>query len=249
VKAKLVFCFSILIALCLVSGSNTIEGAAKSKAKTKKRVCKKAPNKSPSAIAKADGCALKFNGCDRKAVKNRRTDSPYTFHNGGRAISVADWFTIVCPLDPGVPARKEVPKNKAMKMEELKVKIRAFILAVVFEPDNDIHVQIADSPEFDQQQLVIEIPPGAAFCDSRSTFMALYRADGGDKPQGYKFKNPPLVEVTGYLFLDSAHMTRKRGDFCTQNGNRGFKGGLPKSPVRGIWELHPVIRIKRVSNR
>jgi hypothetical protein len=30
------------------------------------------------------------------------------------------------------------------------------------------------------------------------------------------------------------------------NGRRGIKGGLKASPVRGLWEVHPVFSLKKI---
>lgn len=94
--------------------------------------------------------------------------------------------------------------------------------------------------------MVVEIPPGADYCDARSAMMELFRADGGDRITGHVFKHPPQVELTGYLFLDAAHMRAGRTDYCTNNGGRGIHGTLKNSPVRGIWEVHPVVSLKKV---
>lgn len=164
-------------------------------------------------------------------------------------MSVADFFAFTCPLDVRVPTRKsDVPEGEAMESEKVKIKIRAFVMAMKRDPDNDLHVQIADrSRPYSQQQLIVEIPPGEAYCDARSALMAMFRSDGGARlSRGFVFKHPPHVEVTGYLFLDKAHMRARRTDFCTNNGGRGIKGGLAASPVRGIWELHPVIKLEGV---
>jgi hypothetical protein len=202
-----------------------------------------------AAPAQDNGCDLNFTGSSRKAVKLRAADLDYTFRNGGRAVSVADFFTFVCPLDVRVPTRKsDVPEGEAMEPEEVKIKIRAFVMAMKRDPDNDLHVQVADRARpYSQKQLLVEIPPGEDYCDARSALMAMFRADGGSRlSRGFIFKHPPHVEVTGYLFLDKAHMRARRTDFCTNNGGRGIKGGLATSPVRGIWELHPVIKLEGV---
>lgn len=199
--------------------------------------------------AQDNGCDLSFTGSSRRAVKLRAASLDYTFRNGGRPASVADFFSFVCPLDPNVPTRKsEIPEGEAMDSEKTKVKIRAFVMAMKRDPDNDLHVQIADRARpYDQQQLIVEIPPGEEYCDARSALMGLFRADGGTTlSRGYIFQRPPRVEVTGYLFLDKAHMRARRTDYCTNNGGRGMKGGLAQSPVRGIWELHPVIKLEGV---
>jgi hypothetical protein len=66
----------------------------------------------------------------------------------------------------------------------------------------------ADAASPYKQQLIVEVPPGADYCDARSALMDLFRADGGKKISGtgYKFKHPPHVELTGYLFLDAWHI-------------------------------------------
>jgi len=209
-------------------------------------VCRKQPDMSAGAIAAADGCTLHFNGCDRKDVKMRRPGLDYRAMNGGRIMTVANFYEFVCPLDVGVPTKARVPATVAMESEKQLVRIRGHLLAAKFEPDNDIHLQMGDSAEWEQDQLVIEIPPGQNYCEARENLMELYRADGGNRPGGYKFKTPPLVEVTGYLFLDSAHMLARRRDYCSQSGGRGFKAGLPQTMVRGIWEVHPVLTLKKV---
>ncbi len=79
-----------------------------------------------------------------------------------------------------------------------------------------------------------------------ASLMDLFRADGGTKLSGHVFKHPPHVEVTGYLFLDKAHMRKGRTDFCTNNSGRGIKDGLRTSPARGTWEIHPVIKLESV---
>jgi hypothetical protein len=198
-----------------------------------------------------NGCQLRFKGSDRKNVKIRKPKPrpAYTLFEQGRAISVSEWFAFVCSLDVDVPTRKtEIPKTIAMDVEAFQVKIRAHILAAKLEPDNDLHIQIGESAEWNQQQIVVEIPPGDNFCDARTAFMELFRRDGGDKisrSEGYIFKTPPLAEIEGYLFLDSFHIPARsrRSDFCVTSGNRGIKNNLRRSPVRELWELHPVFRL------
>lgn len=56
------------------------------------------------------------------------------------------------------------------------------------------------------------------------------------------------VELTGYLFLDAAHMRKRRTDYCTRGNNagRGIKGGLSPNSVRGIREVHRVFSLRKV---
>lgn len=195
-----------------------------------------------AAPARGDGCDLSFTGSSRKAVKLRDASLDYTFRNGGRAISVADFFASTCSLDQDVPTNpRDISNDEAMDSEKLKIKIKAFVMAMKRDPDNDLHVQVADRARpYSQEQLIVEIPPGAEYCDARSALMRMFRSDGGTTlSRGFIFRHPPRVEVTGYLFLDKAHMRARRTDFCTNNGGRGIKGWLAQSPVRGIWELQP----------
>lgn len=108
-------------------------------------------------------------------------------------------------------------------------------------------MQIGESAEWDQEQVVVEIPPGRNFCDARSAVYDLMRADGWNgRSRDWIFRDPPRADVTGYVFLDSAHMPARtrRSDYCVMNGNRGMKNRRTTSPVRGLWELHPVFRVE-----
>ena len=230
-----------LILLLLAAGACTFAGRG---------AAVPAPATTARAAPQAgDGCELAFEGSDRKAVKLRPAGLDYTVLNGGRPVSLTDFFAAVCPLDERVPTRRsEVPAGEPLPEERLKVKVRGYVMALKLEEDNDLHVQIADRAEpFDQEQIVVEIPPGEEYCDARTAMMALFRADGGTSVRRHVFNSSPQVDVTGYLFLDAAHMRARRTDYCTDNGGRGVRSGRGASPVRGIWELHPVIKLEPVS--
>lgn len=203
-----------------------------------------------TATQDPNGCALRFEGEARARVKNRSPrQRGYFMVNGGRALDVPGWFSLVCALDEEAPARRrDVPETVAMPSEKQQVKVRAHILAVRREPDNDLHVQIGETDEWDQEQIVVEIPPGRNFCDARSVVLDLMRADGWNGRREWIFRNPPQAEITGYIFLDSGHLpaNARRSDWCVRNGNRGMKNGRRVSPVRGLWEIHPVFRVEPV---
>lgn len=220
---RFIFAFALacLLVLCL-----TFSSSAKRK-------------RNHAAIPQDDnGCALSFTGTARKRVKLRSTTLDYPEHNSGRPISVSEFLAFVCPLDAEVPAR--VPSTEPMDMEKVTVTLKGFVMAMKKDPDNDLHIQIADAARpYRQEQIIVEIPPTAAYCPARTKMMDLFRADGGGRlSSGHVFTDPPRVEVTGYLFLDSTH-----GPSCTANGGRGIKNGLPTSPVKGTWEIHPVISL------
>jgi hypothetical protein len=75
--------------------------------------------------------------------------------------------------------------------------VRGFLVAAKFErnQDHDIHVQMAASPEWEQDQLIIEIPAGGKYCPVRKALWALVRADrekSGSKSKAdtIKFEDP-----------------------------------------------------------
>ncbi|HKG61315.1 MAG TPA: hypothetical protein VKB05_16255 [Pyrinomonadaceae bacterium] len=208
---------------------------------------------SSSFVAQTDnGCKLKFLGKDsaRKAVKLRPTTKNYRKYNDGDPLSVKEFLNPLC-FDVSKKVFKKVPTGAAMPIEEQTITLHAFVLAMKHDDnDNDLHIQVGDKPKpFNQPQVIVEIPPTNKFCDARTAMMNLFRADGGQgDPKDYFFKNPPEVEITGYLFLDSHH-----GLTCTGDGGRGIRKkvkGKPapkRSPVRTTWELHPVIRLVKTN--
>jgi membrane peptidoglycan carboxypeptidase len=231
----------LLIILCLLTTVASQPSLAQRRRRASRARSRPAPTRTTTTN---DGCDLRFAGSYRKQVKLRPTNLDYTFHNSGRAITVTDWLAFTCSLDPEVPLKSNIPATTALAQERVKIKLRGFLMAVKRDPDNDLHVQIAERARpYNQSQIIIEIPPGQEFCAARSKMAALTRADGGTVNK-HIFARPPEVEATGYLFIDGTHMEAHRGDYCAQNGGRGIKGSLSKSPVRGIWELHPVIKLE-----
>ena len=189
-----------------------------------------------------NGCGLKFTGKARKLVKMRAPNRNYPKFKNGDAISVREFLTELCPgASTKVP--DPVPAKTAMLVERQTVTVRAFVLAMKRDPDNDLHIQIGDKASpFNQNQIIVEIPPTEKFCDVRTVMMDLLRVEKPNAPKQHVFKNPPEVEITGYLFLDSHH-----GSTCTGSGGRGIKNGLKKSPVKSTWEVHPVISLSLIN--
>jgi hypothetical protein len=97
-----------------------------------------------------------------------------------------------------------VPTKTAMVVERQTVTIRALLFAMKRDPDNDLHIQIGDKAKpFKQDQITVEIPLTNKFCDVRTAMMGLLRAENENAPLQYVFNNPPEVELTAYLFLNS----------------------------------------------
>jgi len=187
-----------------------------------------------------DDCSLTFAGSARKAVKLRTTSSGthYTKINGGNPITVAQWFTKTCALDSKVPGT--VPATKAMPgIETQTVKLEGFPIAAKFDPDRDLHAEIAGSPKWNTPHIVVEVPPGEPYCSARKALWDLVRQElpANSTSKIHVMNTPPKVDVTGYIFLDTAH---GHTNFCHTSGGRGVKKG-GQQMVRGLWEIHPVL--------
>lgn len=206
---------------------------------------KKRPAKS---VKEADDCSLSFKGKERRSVKLRTIDesSTYEIVNNGTSISVAMWHTLVCRLDKEVV--REVPETGAiMGVETKKVSIEAYLLAAKFkaDEDHDIHAEISDSPKWNSDHIIIEVPPGEEYCKPRKALWSIIKNDNALLDNDEKILEKPVkIRATGYIFLDA-----KSGftDRCNSHGGRGLKYGKhAKSNVIGLYELHPVIELQRV---
>src|SRR5207244_52740 len=121
----------VLILPCLLVVSLTFSSSAKRKT-------------NHTTVPQDDnGCDLTFTGSARKRVKLRSPTLDYPEHNDGQPISVSDFLAFVCPLDADVP--HPVPSTEPMDMEKVKVTLSGFVMAMKKDPDNDLHIQIADA--------------------------------------------------------------------------------------------------------
>ena len=206
------------------------------------------PKKPPRSTLKGlapDDCNLTFAGSARKAVKLRSPSagSSYTKLNGGSPITVAQWFKTTCSLDSKVPA--SVSATKPMSgIETQTVTLEGFLVAAKFDPDRDIHAEIAGSPTWDTPHVIVEVPPGQNY---RSTRKALWGLVSEELPANSKstihvMQNPPKVDVTGFLFLDTAH---GKTNYCKTSGGRGVTPKGKQQQVQGLWEIHPVIDLTK----
>jgi len=176
-------------------------------------------------------------------VKLRNTASGvhYTKINNGKPITVAQWFKRVCALDSKVPAT--VPATKPMQgIETQTLTLEGFLVAAKFDPDRDLHAEIAGSPNWNGPHVIIEVPPGGPYCAPRKALWDLVKAElpANSTSTIHVMQTPPKVDVTGYIFLDTAH---GKTDFCHTSGGRGVKKG-GKQMVQGLWEVHPVLDLE-----
>jgi hypothetical protein len=198
------------------------------------------PKRSTLARIAPDDCNQQFAGSARKAVKLRKASDGSTYKkvNGGSPISVSDWFTMTCSLDPKVPGT--VPASKPMKEIETQiVTLQGFLMAAKLDPDHDLHAEIAGSNKWNSPHLIVEVPPGAEYCTARKALWNLVAQElpPNSKSKTHIMQHPPQVQLTGYVFLDTAHGST---NFCRTSGGRGVKKqGVQK--VQGLWEIHPVL--------
>jgi hypothetical protein len=198
-----------------------------------------------------DSCSLTFEGRARRAVKLRTPQAGvhYKKINGGSPITTDQWFETMCGFDSELP--DQIPTIVPMQgLENKEVTLRGFLMGAKFEKDGDqdVHAEIAGSEDWEDKHVVVEVPPGKAFCDPRTALWSLIRTDfksAGKPEQDHWIMDQPVeVRITGFVFLDSSHGTV---DTCTKNGGRGLrkKGGVSK--VEGLWEIHPVIKVEKVT--
>src|SRR5213596_788764 len=169
----------------------------------------------------ADDCSLQFQGSARKAVKLRTKVSgkDYKKVSNGDAISVSDWLKMTCSLDGDVPS--QIPATKAMPgIETQTVTLDGFLVAAKFEAtaDHDIHAEIAESPKWETPHVVVEVPPGPAYCDARKKVWSLVKAElpATSTSTIHVMETPPKVRITGYVLdrkstrLNSSHTVLSR---------------------------------------
>jgi hypothetical protein len=201
------------------------------------------------------GCDLGWGGGQsREKVKNRKPSdgANYTKHGSqAQPLSIADWFNVTCKLnqDPSLPLI--VPDSKETVMPGIEtntVTVDGYIVALKWDNDNDLHIQISPQAKFIDGQILVEIPAMQEYCDARTTVWDLIHQDekkGGNKVakgKGRIMKTPVHVVVTGFVFFDGHHGDTKNG--CTKPHISGIHGpGRTTSPIQGLWEIHPVTKL------
>jgi hypothetical protein len=154
-----------------------------------------------------------------------------------------------------------VPKTQVIKnVEDIQVTLKAYLVAVRFEKnsepgdgkDNEFHLEVGATPQWKGSHAVVEVTTGKPSCSARKAAWQLATADfAADTSKGNQkltvlriFARPPLVLITGYVFVDGVHAHKGMTPFkwAHDSGRRGItvkKLGLG-SQVNGLFELHPV---------
>jgi hypothetical protein len=201
---------------------------------------------SPASAQRApDDCSWQSESKLRKAVKLRTAadGKGYTDYNQGRSITIDEWFKLTCGLDGLVP--QQIPLDRPIEgAETIRVTLRGYLLGARFErdDDHDIHVELAASPDWNTDHIVLEMSAGDEYCAARQALWKLVRRDGcrGDE---CILRKPVEVLVTGYLLIGNPQ--KGVTDYCHASVSRGMRRGKQESRVRGLWRLQPVLSVKK----
>lgn len=215
-----------------------------------------------------DDPSWRYHRGSRVPVKSRTAQdgAGYTVFNGGKPISVTRYFNLVRSLEPKLP--KKVPNGKAMRgIETIRVTVRGYLVAAHFQRkgDKDMHATLSATPDFNTTRLTTELPPGPQYQQARQALWQLVRHDIGPAPSAspqfdkWVFKNPPRVQVVGYVFFDSHHAQgnktyeapgeeedtdEKESEERQEELTRDY-GNAPavRQTIRRGWEIHPVLAL------
>jgi hypothetical protein len=193
---------------------------------------------------KPDDCSWENQSKARKAVKTRSAASgkSYLNYNNGKPITIPEWYNLTCSLDAKVPA--QIPAEAPIAgAETVRVTLRGYLLGAHFERegDHDMQAELAAGPEWNSDHVLLELAPGAEFCEARRQLWRLVRKDGCQSDQCI-MRKPVEVVVTGYLLLSSAPATK---NYCQVPSVRGMHKGNEGSMIRGAWRLQPVFAVRK----
>lgn len=121
------------------------------------------------------------------------------------------------------------------------------VTLVKLEPDGDLHIQLVDQDADDGDvNVVVEVPFGDPWCDIRQeVFSWTTRTFPFSETSGRKLTltKTPVITVTGKAFYDAIH----GGGDTSRNRRPVPKNAAKTSRNVTIWEIHPVMDLKVVS--
>lgn len=199
-----------------------------------------------------DDCGWESGSKLRRAVKLRTVAAgeSYADYNLGRPIRLPQWYAFTCSLDARVPSI--IPESTPLpELETVRVRLRGYLVGARFErdEDHDIQAELAASPEWNSDHVLIEMPAGRDYCAARHALWELLRRDGcrGDE---CIMRMPIEVTVTGYLLLGGAPPQPSQGvtSYCQAMNGRGISRNGGPSHVRGAWRLQPVLSVEAATH-
>ena len=181
----------------------------------------------------------------RLGLKTRTlsTTADYTSYNKGKAIDLGQWFKFTCGLESLVP--KVMPSDKPVDgLETFRVTVKGYVMGMRFmrDGDHDIAVELAATPDWNSDHIVVEMSAGPDYCPARKALMDLVRKDGC-KDDMCIMKKPVKIAVTGFVLVGNPQPGAT--DLCHLPSTRGLKKDDQIVHVRGIWRLQPVVAVKK----
>jgi hypothetical protein len=98
---------------------------------------------------------------------------------------------------------EQIPTDAPIqRAETIRVTIRGYLLGAHFERDgdHDMQAELAAGPEWNTDLVLLELAPGAEYCEARQGLWQLVRKDGCKSI----LRKPVEVLVTGYLLVGGA---------------------------------------------
>lgn len=200
-----------------------------------------------------------FRGAYRSGPKNTPPEEIRKFPRwppDGRAITVAEFLRDFVPpmTDPFLPRHlRPIPTPDWLTpripgIETWRLRMKGYPVAAAWQQDNDIHQEIADSPDWFAPHVLTEIPAGPLFKQPRDALGAsVFRTTdpmwrGGRvrilRPEPFVFEGAPFLDLEhGVMDATGFHPNPAR-----PVGMSFDQGRYPRRLEGHPWEaLHPVI--------
>jgi hypothetical protein len=164
---------------------------------------------------------------ERYAMKTRKAPATRNAANIPE-VSVRDMVRWATPKNPTVSGSPLNARERQIVMVTGWVR-----LTKISDDDCDIHIQLAADPSKHFPQVIAEIPPA-----SKTLRKEFAHALGANVTKSTKFFDGPRavkITVTGFAFFDASHV-------CADHPKEGCAHGRG---VSTLWELHPVLALRR----
>jgi hypothetical protein len=188
-----------------------------------------------------------FTGSDRAAAKLSVVDGTPRSFADIKALTdfLAEGDRADDAMEDRDPRIGRDPNSDRVDVEQVAVRVQAFLYAASREKDNDFHLILGRAPREDEDPVYMTAEISglpARNADSfrtlkaaRDAYKQFFSQNGFELPTlSYDFYNPPIpVTVEGSIFFDVTH----------SNGDHpGPKKLRPHIPT--IWEIHPITSIE-----
>jgi hypothetical protein len=132
-------------------------------------------------------------------------------------------------------AVKNDPSTPPMDASAKWFALTGRVVAVKVEADGDLHIALQDATGNKPGIVVVEVPPGAQWCDIRTTVFGWTRTRFPLHIQSTRkltMNEAPFITVVGKAFWDINHAPKD------QSNRRKYMPGY------AVWEIHPVMKLE-----